>query len=218
MRRMGPLVHRSVHYGAIGLIIAGAIFVVVNAVLPFGYSGFSITANSIGDLGNAAHTSWAWAFDVGMIAFGLVGLAGGFLVWTAFPLKTSRTLGLLLMEAAFVGAIGVGAFPQGSSWTLGSLGSIPTAVLLLGGALALLFLSLAMLRDTRWSGYRLYTLLSGGIGLVAIALLWSGISGSLGPGGLERVALAPFILWLIVAGIHLARIPTYSPPGVSVTA
>ena len=218
MRRLGPLVHRSVHYGALGLILASAVFIAVNVVVPLGYSGFSVTANSIGDLGNAAHSSWAWAFDAGAILFGLIGLVGGFLVWTAFPLKTSRTVGLLLLELAFIGTIGLGAFPQGSSWTIASFPSITIDLLLIAGGFSMLFLSLAMLRDTRWSGYRLYTLVSAVVSLAALGLLWANVWGPLGPGGLERLAVAPFLLWLIVAGIHLARIPTYTPPGVSVTA
>jgi hypothetical membrane protein len=211
-------VHRSVHYGALGLVLAAAVFIVVNLVVPFGYSGFSVTANSIGDLGNAARSSWAWVFDAGAIAFGVIGLAGGFLVWTAFPIKTSRTVGLLLLELAFIGAIGLGAFPQGSPWTIAGLPSVSIDLFLIASALGLLLLSFAMLRDTRWSGYRLYTLLSAVVSLVALALLWAAVWGPLGPGGLERLAVAPFLLWLLVAGTHLARIPTYTPPGLSVSA
>lgn len=215
---MGPLVHRSVHYGAVGLILAAAVFIAVNLVVPLGYSGFSVTANSISDLENAAHSSWAWVFDAGAIAFGLIGLVGGFLVWTAFPIKSSRTVGLLLLELAFIGAVGLGAFPQGSAWSTSAFPSVSLDLVLLASAIGLLFLSFAMLRDTRWSGYRLYTLLSAVVAFVALAILWAGTWGPLGPGGIERLAVAPFLIWLLVAGIHLARIPTYSPPGLSVSA
>lgn len=210
--------HRSVHYGALTLVAGAAVFVAANLLLPLGYAGFSITSSSIGDLGNAGHTSWAGLFDGAAIIFGLFGLIGGFLVWTAFPLKVSRTIGLLLIELSFVSAVGLGAVPQGSTYAIASFPSIAVDVLLVASGLGLLLLSLAMLRDTRWSGYRFYTLVSGAITLVALVLTWASVWGPLGPGGLERIALAPFLLWLLVAGTHLARIPTYTPPGLSVTA
>ena len=216
--RRGPLVHRSVLYVAQGLILAGGIFLAVNLLVPLGYGGFSLTANSLADLGNPAQSAWAWAFDAGMVLFGLAGLAGGFLVWTAFPIRTSRTGGLLLLELAFVAGVVMGALPQGSSWSVSSFPAIAVDVLLIASALGLLALAAAMLRDTRWSGYRLYTLASAIVALAALALLWARGWGPLGAGGLERIAIAPFILWLLVAGIHLARIPTYTPPGMSVAA
>ena len=218
MRRMGPLVHRSVHLGAQALVVAGAVFIAVNLLVPFGFAGFSVTANSIGDLGNPARSSWAWAFNAGAIAFGLIGLIGGFLIWTAFPLKTSRSVGLLLLEIAFASGIAVGVVPQGSSWAVPLFPAPTLDAVLAASGFGLLLLSVAMLRDTRWSGYRLYTVLSALISIVALVLLWAGAWGPLGPGGLERVALAPFLLWLLVAGVHLIRIPTYTPPGLSVTA
>lgn len=215
---MGPLVHRSVHYGALGLILAAVVFIAVNLIVPLGYSGFSLTGSSIGDLGDASQSAWSWAFDAGAIAFGVIGLVGAFLVWTAFPIRTSRTLGLLLVELAFIGAIAVGGFPHGAWWSISSFPAVPVDILLIASAFGLVLLSFAMLRDTRWGGYRLYTLLSGLVSLVALVALWASAWGPLGPGGLERLAIAPFLLWLLVAGTHLARIPTYTPPGLSVSA
>ena len=71
-----------------------------------------------------------------------------------------------------------------------------------------------MFRDTRWDGFRAYTLLSGVVGLVALVLFATKTYAGLGVGGMERLIVAPVILWSLVVGIHLARIPTYAPPGV----
>jgi hypothetical protein len=31
---------------------------------------------------------------------------------------------------------------------------------------------------------------------------------------MERLIVAPVLLWAFVVGLHLVRIPTYAPPGV----
>jgi hypothetical protein len=68
-----------------------------------------------------------------------------------------------------------------------------------------------MFRDTRWDGYRAYSLFSGVLGLVAVILFETGKDVGLGVGGMERLIVAPLLLWLIVASIHLLRIPQYAP-------
>ena len=50
--RLGPLVHRSVHHGAILLVVASVEFLVAMIVTQIGYgSSYSLSANYISDLG-----------------------------------------------------------------------------------------------------------------------------------------------------------------------
>ncbi|MFZ1022583.1 MAG: hypothetical protein WAN87_00405, partial [Thermoplasmata archaeon] len=47
---------------------------------------------------------------------------------------------------------------------------------------------------------------------------WGGLWASLGEGGIERLIVAPLLLWTIVVSTHLVRIPTFAPPGVRSSA
>jgi hypothetical protein len=51
-----------------------------------------------------------------------------------------------------------------------------------------------------------FSIVSGLVGLVATALLVSGHFVSMGVGGMERLAAYPLPLWLMGAGIALARV------------
>ncbi len=232
--RYGPLVHRSVRHGAILWIVGVLIFIVGMIVTQLGYTGtgdgwahYSLTGNYISDLG-AAHCSvthfavyppggiyvcspWHDVFNVSIVLMGILLILGVVLIRTAFPARGTRTLGLAMLAIAGFGAIGVGLSPEDVNLTVHTLSA---AVAFIIGNLALIVLAFAMFRDTRWDGYRAYTLLSGLVGLIAFILFYVKIWGALGVGGMERLIVAPLLLWALLVGIHLARIPTFAPPGV----
>lgn len=224
--RYGPLVHRSVHHGAIVLIVAAIQFIVAMAITQVGYgSSYSLTQSYISDLG-AVHcgvqggggpfggmgryicSPWHEVFNVSCVILGLLVILGAILIRSSFPARRSRTIGLGLLAIAGIGAAGVGLFPEDVQIDF----HITSALLaFVGGNLALAVLGVAMFRDTRWDGFRGYTLLSGLVGLVAVVLFATKTYLGLGVGGMERLIVAPILLWAIVAGIHLARIPTFAP-------
>ncbi len=225
--RYGPLVHRSVRHGAYLWILGVLIFVVAMVVTQIGYNGngvpYSLVHNYISDLG-AAHcgylaghyydggwvcSPWHEVFDVGIVLMGLLLILGVFLIRTGFPPRPSRTLGLALLALAGFGAIGVGLSPEDVNVTVHV---ISAGIAFILGNLALVILGFAMFRDTRWDGFRAYTILSGLVGLVAFGLFYTKNYFALGVGGMERLIVAPLLLWALVAAIHLARIPTYAAP------
>ncbi|MGI0130662.1 MAG: DUF998 domain-containing protein [Thermoplasmata archaeon] len=218
--RYGPLVHRSVRHGAILFIAGVVIFLVAMIVTQIGYgSSYSLTHNYISDLGAVnCHqfagryvcSPWHDVFNFSIILFGVLLLLGTILLRTAFPPRGTRTVGLVLLVLAQFGAIGVGLFPEDVNLSVHSLSA---ATAFIGGNLALIVLGVAMFRDTRWDGFRAYSMFSGLIGLIAFALFEGKAYGPLGVGGMERLIVAPVILWALVVGIHLARIPTYAPAG-----
>ncbi|MCI4358271.1 MAG: DUF998 domain-containing protein [Thermoplasmata archaeon] len=173
-----------------------------------GYPGFSDVSNAISDLGNSTKSPWFLVFNVAIVVFGFIGLGASWLLRAAFRPKTSAHIGVALLGAAFVGAIGVGLFPEQVQHGLHAAFS---ALAFVASGIALLTLSLSMLRDTRWEGMRLYTALSGAVALIAIALLFSSLTTSSDFGAVERVIVAPVLLWFAVAGIHLWRMPVYDP-------
>ncbi|HXW67929.1 MAG TPA: DUF998 domain-containing protein [Thermoplasmata archaeon] len=224
--RYGPLVHRSVRHGAILYIVGVIEFIVGMVVTQLGYSGttYSLTRNYISDLGayycGVYHASvyppngiyvcspLHEVFNVSIILMGLLLVVGTLLIRTGFPARATRSIGLGLLVIAGIGAIGVGLAPEDYNTTVHV---ISAGIAFLLGNLALIVLALAMFRDTRWDGYRAYTLLSGVVGLIAFGLFYAGIWGPLGVGGMERLIVAPLLLWALLAGIHLARIPTFAP-------
>lgn len=223
--RYGPLVHRSAHHGAILLVVGSAQFVIAMAITQIGYGpSYSLTQSYISDLG-AVHcgpfhagvfgsgtyyacSPWHDLFNVSIIVMGLLFIVAAFLLRTAFPARRSRTIGLGILVLAAVGAIGVGLFPEDVNINA----HVASALLaFLASGLALLVLGFAMFRDTRWDGFRAYTVLSGFVSLIALILFVSKVYVGIGAGGMERLIVAPILLWAIVVGVHLARIPTYAP-------
>jgi hypothetical membrane protein len=218
--RYGPLVHRSVRHGAILLIVGALEFIAGMIVTQVGYgSHYSLTHNYISDLGavNCGEFSgryvcspWHLVFNGSIVLLGILLIVGTILIRTAFPPRGTRTVGLGLLAVAGFGAIGVGLSPEDVNLTLHSLSA---AAAFVGAGLALLALGIAMFRDTRWDGFRAYTMISGLVGLIAFALFEAKAYGPLGVGGMERLIVAPVLLWALIAGIHLVQIPTYAPRG-----
>jgi hypothetical membrane protein len=224
--RYGPLVHRSVRHGAYLLVIGAVQFVLGMAITQIGYgSSYSLTQNYISDLGamycgtftasgplgggtHSACSPWHLVFNISIIVLGLLLVLSILLIRTAFPARRSRTIGLALLALSGLGAIGVGLSPEDVNITVHSLSAF---LAFAGSGFALIVLGFAMFRDTRWDGFRAYTVLSGLVVLVALVLFATQTYLGLGVGGMERLVVAPVLLWAIVVGTHLARIPTFAP-------
>lgn len=222
--RYGPLVHRSVRHGALLFIVGVVEFVLGMAVTQVGYgSSYSLTQNYISDLGavhcgtfggsgafggHYACSPWHLVFNISIVLLGLILLLAVILVRSAFPARRSRAIGLGLLAISALGAIGVGLSPEDVNITVHSLSAL---LAFGGGGLALIVLGFAMFRDTRWDGYRAFSMLMGLVALIALILFATKAYGPLGVGGMERLIVAPILLWSLVVGIHLARIPTYAP-------
>lgn len=213
---LGPLAPRTARWGG-GVFVLGSLqFIAVMVYVQSRYPGYSDVTNYISDFGNYHDSPAYWAFNGSIILLGLLGLLGTGLIRSAFAPRRTRTIGLGMLAIANLGAIGVGIFPETATELGGHVHSVVSLITFLGSALALLFLAVAMMRDTRWEGFRGYTGISGVVTLVALILFIpasGGSSSGLGaaPGLIERVIVAPILLWAIVAGVHLLRLPTYSP-------
>ncbi|MGI0071527.1 MAG: DUF998 domain-containing protein [Thermoplasmata archaeon] len=220
--RYGPLVHRSVHHAAILYIVGVVQFLVGMAVtqLLYGPPTYSLLGNYISDLGAVHCGLWEGhtvcspgheVFNVSIIVLGLFLIFGTLLIRTAFPARATRTVGLAFLVIAGIGAIGVGLSPEDVNLTIHS---ISAGAAFFGAGLALVILALAMFRDTRWDGFRTYTLVSGLVDLIAFFLFVGKVYGPLQVGGMERLIVAPVLLWAVVVGVHLLGMRTYVPAGV----
>lgn len=206
----GPLVRRSAHWGGALFVLGSVQFLLGMALTQLYFPGYSLLNNYVSDLGGPQSPA-AWIFNDSIRALGALGVLGAILIRSAFTPKRSAALGILFLGIASLGAFLVGSFPEGSPELGGNIHSVVSAVTFIGSGFALLFLAFAMLRDTRWAGFRGYTAISGLVTLVALGLFQGGLYGALGPGGMERVIVAPVLLWAIVAGAHLLGLKTYAP-------
>jgi hypothetical membrane protein len=211
MRSLGPLVPRIVHLGAILIVVASLVFIGGMVATQLAYAHYSLTQNYISDLGNSTLSPDAWVYNLSIRVTGVLTVLGVIAIRGAFPPKTLARLGLFFLALTGVGAFLVGSFPEGSPQLGGAIHSDLSALTFVSSALGLLFISGGMLRDTRWDGYRAYTAFSGLVTFAALAVFVAGHYPLLGPGGWERLVVAPILLWAIVAGVHLFRIPTYAP-------
>lgn len=226
--RYGPLVHRSVHHAAILWLAAALEFIGAQLVVQLawdaraGNPAYSLTQNYISDLGAVGCgmysgrfvcSPWHDVFNASIVLLGILLILGVLLIPTAFPARFTRRLGLGLFVLTGLGAMGVGLSPENVNSTVHYLSAF---FAFLGANLALVVLGLAMFRDTRWNGWRAYTVLSGLVGIVVLGLFgakayqWGGFWSAWGAGGMERMIVAPVLLWTILVAIHLWEIPAFA--------
>lgn len=125
-------------------------------------------------------------------------------------LPRSRRKAVTLLAGMFIVGIAlVGLFPGSLGAALG--GSVLRGVLhtagailaIVGGNVLALYIGAARLREARL--YGALSMFCGAVGLVGMVLLGSGVHLGLGPGGMERVAVNPIVVWFIVTGVALLR-------------
>jgi hypothetical membrane protein len=225
--RYGPLVHRSVHHGAILYVVGVFQFIVAMAVTQLGWTTpYSLTQNYISDLGavNCGQyagryicSPWHDVFNVSIVILGILLIFGTILITSAFPPRSTRRIGLGMLVLSGIGAIGVGLSPEDVNLTVHSISAL---VAFLFSNIGIIVLGFVMFRDTRWSGFRAFSVICGLVGFVALILFvvkaydWGGFWYDWGVGGMERTIVAPVLLWALVVGVHLLQIRSFAPRGV----
>jgi hypothetical membrane protein len=204
-------VSRSVRWGGL-LIAVGAIqFAVANAWVQSRYAGYSMLTNYISDLGNTSTSPLPMVFNVSIIVLGVFAFLGILLAWGGFPRGGSRVVGLFLLLIASIAAILVGLYPENVNGTVHDTASL---LVFLPAGLALAIVSNGMKQGTMWFGYRAFTLILGLVILLSLAYYapTQAYNTTWDPGLIERLIVYPILLWAVVVGIHLARLPRFSAP------
>jgi hypothetical membrane protein len=207
-----PMVRRTVRTGAALFVFGAAQFIVGMIVVQSQYPGYNLKWNYISDLGGA-HSPWALAFDASVILLGVCAIFGALLVWSAFDPRPSRGVGLGFVLIGGIGAVGVGVFPETTPVLNGGMHVIVSAIAFVGAGVGLAVLSFAMAPGPHWRASRPFTLVCGVVTLAATVLFELSVNLGLGPGGMERLIVAPILLWAIAEGIHIARLPRFAPSG-----
>lgn len=209
-----PLTHvgRSVRWGGVLIAVAVLQFAAAMAWVQSQYAGYSLLTNYISDLGNTSTSPQHMVFNVSIIVLGALAFFGILLAWGGFPRGGSRVVGLFLFLIASVAAMLVGLYPENVNPTVHDTVSL---LVFLPGGLALVIVSFGMRTGTFWSSYRGFSAVLGLITLVSLAYYapTQAISTTWDPGLIERLIVAPILIWGFVVGVHLARLPRFSPGG-----
>jgi len=206
-----PFVAPPVRWGAALIGIGAAQFVVAMGVVQTRYAGYSLLTNYISDLGNTATSPWHVVFNASIILLGGLAFVGILLAWGGFPAGGRRGLGLLLLLVASVAAILVGLFPENVNPSVHDLASL--AVFGPGG-IGLVVVGSAMRPATHWAPYRLGSVVLGAITLGALLYYAPTQSSNTTflPGLIERLIVAPILVWALAVAVHLGRLPVRPEP------
>lgn len=223
-----PARSQRVRLGGALLVLGAVEFVIGMVVTELGWTTpYSLRTNYISDLGAVGCgvwpagssryvcSPWHLVFDVSIIAMGLLLIAAVGLFRSAFDPERAGTWGSVLFLIAGAGAIGVGLSPEDVNLAVHSASAL---LAFLGGNLALLVFGLGMGRWPSGGAYRAFSVLCGLVGLGALILFVAGLYGPLGVGGMERLIVAPILLWAAVVGTQLARPLRGTVPGPVATA
>ncbi|GIJ79483.1 hypothetical membrane protein [Micromonospora phaseoli] len=203
--------------GSYALLLAAPLFVAGNAVTALGWRQppFSWRTHNISDLGNVTCGMWdtsrprpvcsPWhpLMNGTMIATGLLIVVGLLLTWTALGRGAAVRAAQLAALAGASGYVLAGVYPADVDENRHFL----AALLVFGaGNIALLLSALprrsAVLGPVRWLG-----LVLGLTGVLATLLFFAQVDLGFGVGGMERVVVAPFLLWTVVLGSQLGPGP-----------
>ncbi len=204
-----------VRTGAIAWVVAVQFFITQIVVATAWPRHFSLSSDYISDLGNtfcgaypagSAHTvcsPWHLAMNTSFLVLGVTMIIGAWLSRSAFPRGWVRELAMALFTLAGVGVFVVGVYPENTDNAKHVLGA---GLNFVAGNIAMIVYGLALAQRPAERGLiAVFSLLAGGLGLLATLLFVSGHFLGIGLGGMERVAAYPMTVWQIVIGVALLR-------------
>ncbi|MGC5031521.1 DUF998 domain-containing protein [Micromonospora sp. DT229] len=200
----------SHRFGSCALLLAGPLFAVGNAVtaLAWRQPPFDWRTHNISDLGHVTCGLWdpsrprqvcsPWhpLMNGTFILTGLLIAVGLLLTWSALGGGLAVRAAQLAALAAAGGYVLVGVYPSDVDENLHVLGA---ALVFGAGNLAPLLAARPRRAAVPGSVCRLGLVL-GLIGLAGTVLFLAQVDLGFGVGGMERVAVYPFLIWLVVLG------------------
>ncbi len=168
---------------------------------------YSLLHNYISDLGAVSCgplpgryvcSPWHEVFDLSAVALGTLLILGSALLWDHLPGARSSSVGLVFLLLAGIGAMGVGLSPEDVNLTVHTASA---AVAFLFANLGVLVLGIGWARLSQGRTWGAYSIVSGLVGLLALGLFGLKAYGPLYVGGMERLVVAPVLLWAILVGV-----------------
>jgi len=189
------------------LYIAGIQYFVVQFIVALQWAPpYSLSGDTISDLGNTACGSWNGRYvcsplhglmNWSLVVLGITMTLGSVLISRYFATGRASRAAFAMMAVSGAGVIVAGFFPENTVSALHGLGAAIPFVL---GNASLITLALSFRMPTL---LRLYAFLSGAIALLGLIMYASGHYLGLGEGGIERVVAYPQTVCLAVIGFYL---------------
>jgi hypothetical membrane protein len=198
------LVDQHPFAGPLLWILGLQFYIVQYAVIRAWHSPYSLKVNLISDLGNTVCGNFrggyvcsplhAW-MNASLVILGVCNMLGALLFAHLFHRHKGSTIGFAAIALGEGGTLLSGLLPENV---------VPYHFIAAGVAFVLVNAGMVMLSlaGVASRAMRVYTVLSGGIGLVAISLYAIHVYAGLGPGGMERVAAYVPTTWFIVFGAY----------------
>ncbi len=133
--------------------------------------------------------------NLSFVVLGITMISGALIFAKRLNVNYYAKFGFWCMAAAGFGTILVGVFPES---TIDAVHSIGASLPFVFGNLGMILIGCCM--DRLPKVLRLFTILSGVLGLLALVLFIFDIYLGLGIGGMERVVAYPQTIWMIVFG------------------
>jgi hypothetical membrane protein len=170
--------------------------------------GYSISHNTISDLGNTACMAYGGRFvcsplhslmNASFIILGIFMALGAKFIYLEFKKTPASLAGFSFMSIAGIGTILVGTFPENTISDLHVLGAfLPFFI----GNIGIVILGLVLNIP---KSLRIYSIFSGCFSLLALVFFFTHSYLGLGIGGMERLTAYPQTIWLIVFGIYISK-------------
>ncbi len=169
--------------------------------------GYDWAAQTISDLGNTACAMYGGGFvcsplhgimNASFIVLGVTMVVGAFILRRELGSDWWGKLGFGSMILAGFGTLVVGLFPEN---TIGLLHTLGATLPFVFGNVGMVILGVALAKMPRW--LRGYTVVSGVVGLGALALFVAQAYAGIGIGGMERLVAYPQSIWMMVFGGHV---------------
>lgn len=167
---------------------------------------YSWANNTISDLGNTncglyiasyVCSPWYLLMNVSFVILGLTMICGAVVYYRHLAANRLSRAGYACMVLAGIGTILVGLFPEN---TIAPLHIIGAALPFVFGSIGLLLIGFSM--DKIHRAMRIFTVVSGLTGLLALILFMLKLYGPLGIGGVERIVAYPQSIWMIIFGMY----------------
>jgi hypothetical membrane protein len=199
---------RNPTLGAV-LYFTGLQYFVVQVIVAARFvGGYSLSRNTISDLGNTSCGTFSDryvcspahpAMNLSFVTLGITVVVGSALVHRALGNTRGVATGFVLFALGGVGVVLVGLFPEN---TVPALHGIAATLPFLVGNVGVVIVGVTLSGP---NPLRVLTLLTGGLSLLALCCYAGGHFLGLGEGGLERVVAYPQTVWQICTGLYLLR-------------
>jgi hypothetical membrane protein len=203
--RLKSFTDRYPYLGPVIWMLTVEYFVIQWVVAADWSTPYSVLRNPISDLGNTSCGIYDGRqvcsplhnlMNLSLIILGVVMILGAPLIYQEFRERPLNLVGFICMGIAGLGTLLVGVFPENVEHVPHVIGAGGPFLV---GNLALVILSVAL--DLPRAA-RIYTRLSGALGLLGLLFLVTGLHLGLDQGGMERVTAYPQTIWLIFFGIY----------------